>query len=290
MAPNGFCAPDRIDHWQKTGSCLKPDEARRVVEEHNRVAPAHRRISTNQDFKNMVHELRAKLPKECKGAEHCLVRDSRFAKHVQESFRPAKPDEWNENDREWLSTDDIVMVMKQYERAYTDFEFVGVFPINFAERIGEVCVSTRICDVPALVERLVYGGKKHFGIVFNLDRHDQGGSHWVAMYGSLDPSRRAYGIYFYDSVAVPPKKEFRVLMAQMQAYVHEHVRPQTERHFCKQYNKHRRQYKNTECGVFCMVFLINSIERGNRVHFRRVCIDIKDDDQTHRHRYILYTP
>lgn len=289
-ADTGYCAPDRIDRYRKTGSCLKPEEVHKVVAEHNRAAPAHRRISTNQGFKALVRELRAKLPEECQGTEHCLAKDPKMAKHVRASFRPIKPDEWESNDREWLSTDDIAMVMKQYEGAHTDFEFVGVFPINFAESYGRACVSPRICDVPALMDRLVYAGKTQFGIVFNLDRHDQGGSHWVAMYGSMDPGRRAYGIYYYDSVAVPPKKEFRNFMTQLQAHVHKHIRPQSERHFCKQFNKHRRQYKNTECGVFCMVFLINSIERGSHAHFRSVCIDIETDDTTHRHRSILYTP
>ena len=284
----GFCAPDRIDHYKKTGSCLKTNEARQLINVHNKKSPS-RQLPTNIDFKNMLIELKRNLPDTCK-QEHCLLKKPEFAKHVKSSFRPAKPSEWEQNAREWLNTDDIIAVLKQYESSHTHFEFVGVFPINFAEKHGDACISRRICDVPMFMERIVYSGKTQFGIVFNLDRHDQSGSHWVTMYCNLDPAMRFYGVYYYDAVAVPPKKEFRDLMNEIQKYVHTHIRPQSERHFCKQYNKHRRQYKNTECGVFCMVFIINCIQYGSHTHFRKVCMNMKDDDHIHQHRHVLYTP
>jgi hypothetical protein len=99
-----------------------------------------------------------------------------------------------------------------------------------------------------------------------------------------------YGIFYYDSVAVPPRQEFRAFMSSVQEYVHTHVHPQSKRHFCKQYNKHKRQFKNTECGVFSMLFGIECITKRMHSNFRTICSEIKDDDHTHKYRDILYTP
>jgi hypothetical protein len=34
------------------------------------------------------------------------------------------PDEWKSDPDAWLSSDDILHVMKQYEKAYPDFKFL----------------------------------------------------------------------------------------------------------------------------------------------------------------------
>ena len=45
--------------------------------------------------------------------------------------------------------------------------------------------------------------KKKIGIVFNLDKHDQEGSHWICMYVDLYTD----DIYYFDSYGQkPPKK------------------------------------------------------------------------------------
>jgi hypothetical protein len=50
---------------------------------------------------------------------------------LKESFAPESPEEWKSNPNEWLSSMDINKVMKQYEKAYKCFEFIGPSPIDY---------------------------------------------------------------------------------------------------------------------------------------------------------------
>ena len=40
---------------------------------------------------------------------------------MMQSFAPEAPKSWNKNPNEWLSSTDILKVMKQYEKAYRCF-------------------------------------------------------------------------------------------------------------------------------------------------------------------------
>jgi hypothetical protein len=285
----GFCAPHRIHNFKKTGSCLTLEEAKEIAKLHSKKTGTKVKINDKSKVTDIINEILKKLQDpNCKG-EHCLLKHKDYAKHLDDIFRPLKPDSWYTNEREWLSTDDILNVMKQYESSHSDFAFVDVCPINFAEQLTEnKCVSPTICNVEPFMRSIIEKKKNHFGIVFNLDRHDQSGSHWVAIYCNLDPKGVIYGIYYYDSVGVMPKDEFKEFMTKVQEFVHNNIN--NKRHFTKQVNKHRRQYKNTECGVYSMVSIISCMENRYNKHFRKVCMEIKDDDQTHKLRKILYTP
>jgi hypothetical protein len=218
------------------------------------------------------------------------LKQEEFAPHVGKSFRPLKPPEWNVNDREWLSTIDIQEVMEQYDAANPSFAFLGVHARDFATRTStNKCVSTSICDVPAFMSRLEKEGKTHFGLVFNLDKHTQSGSHWVCIYASLDPKRRMYGVYYYDSVAMPPNQEFTELMWQIKNYMHK-THPKRKRRFHRRLNRVRRQYKSTECGVYSMVLLITCMEKGDKLGYTSICDSMDTDDGVHMHRDILYSP
>ena len=64
-----------------------------------------------------------------------------------DSFAPESPPEWKKNPNEWLSSIDIIDVMKQYEKAYKCFDFIGPSPIDFDTRklYGE-CVWNELCN------------------------------------------------------------------------------------------------------------------------------------------------
>lgn len=257
---DGYCAPARVELFRKTGSCLLKDEVKSVSN------------------------------KTCKD-DLCVLQNPRTKHKLQHAFRPVMPGDWIYNDREWLSTDDIVAVLKQYEDAYKDFRFLGVHPINFEEeKYSGVCIGRSICNVNDLMYNNKKNGIKQFGIVFNLDRHDQGGSHWVCIYCGLDPTKRTYGIYYYDSIAMFPRIEFQNFMTKIQSYVYKNIMSRDEKPFPKQINKDRRQFKTTECGMFCMLFIIACIENGHNMHFREVCKCMKDDDWAQMYRSILYLP
>jgi hypothetical protein len=108
----------------------------------------------------------------------------------------------------------------------------------------------------------------------------------VTIYCSIDPESKLYGISFYDSMAISPKVEFETFMEMIQKYmVTNFSHPKI---FKIRRNKVKRQFKNTECGMFCLIFLISCHEKHNNERFKEVCKSIKDDDEVVNIRNILY--
>jgi Ulp1 family protease len=96
--------------------------------------------------------------------------------------------------------------------------------------------------------------------VFNLDKHDQPGSHWVSLFVSV-PKKT---IVFFDSAngGVP---------AEIRRFVKMVHKTNPEYKFIASKKEHQK--KNTECGVYSIHFIIemlrdfdkmlNTVMRGN---------------------------
>lgn len=186
------------------------------------------------------------------GDEHCWVdKDTSAARHA-DSLVPAAPSEWTANPEAWLSNFDILNVLTQYERRYPSFKFVGVFPINFAQRdtFGR-CVSEAMCSLRLSALKKKYSS---VGVVFNLDRHDQPGSHWVCAYvGLTEPNR---GFYYFDSNAEPMPPEVRRFAKSVVDQAKDDKEP-----FEVRENTVRKQFENNECGMFCIHFILMCLRR-----------------------------
>ena len=64
------------------------------------------------------------------------------------TFAPKQPKEWKKNPYEWLSSVELLQVMKQYENAYPSFEFLGPSPIDYdAKKMFGECVWEELCEV-----------------------------------------------------------------------------------------------------------------------------------------------
>ena len=85
--------------------------------------------------------------------DYCLLNTPDILKSIpltelENIFRPAKPLSWVANKTQWLSTIDIRRVMKQYERKYKDFKFIGPTPIDFDSKISaNRCVLDELCNI-----------------------------------------------------------------------------------------------------------------------------------------------
>ncbi len=135
-----------------------------------------------------------------------LVKNIKDKEIQEDTFRPEKPEEWYKNKTAWLSTLDIDIVMKQYEKM-TDFLFLGPVPIDFDTKIGfGLCIANELCNLN--LKALYKKGIRKIGVVFNLDPHYMSGSHWTALYANLDNG----GIYYFDSYAIKPPSEVEILM------------------------------------------------------------------------------
>lgn len=220
----------------------------------------------------------------CGGDEACWLdqpwMDPQFAQEKKrEVFRPPQPRVWSEKPNQWLNNEDIQKSMEQYNHAYPEFRFMGVFPVDFGSVIMGRCVSEQLCrlDIAALKRR----GIRHIGAIFNMDRHNEPGSHWVGLYASWDPAAENYGVYYYDSVGFRPPAEIAAFMKSIR------LQEASPKFKCHYNTGVRHQYGNTECGVFSMFFIIRCL-KGHP--FKEIMAsDFKDKEVQHL-RSILFRP
>ena len=160
------------------------------------------------------------------------------------------PKEWNINKNEWLNTNDIENVLRQYQKKHHDFMFIGAVPIDFDNELSPgMCVINELCKIN--LDSMLKNNKTKLGIVFNLDKHDEPGSHWVALYGDFNQNK----IIFFDSYGTKPPNEVIKLMKRLK------TQGRSNNKRIKLYvNKTRHQYKNSECGVYSIDFITKLLE------------------------------
>jgi hypothetical protein len=189
---------------------------------------------------------------------------SRIRKFI---FAPKQPPEWKSNPDEWLSNFDIEEVGKQYETSHPHFKLIGPTTIDFDERLpeeGGKCVLDDLCHFD--LAHFIKAKKTKIGIVFNLDRHDESGSHWVTLF--IDIENRF--LFFFDSADndIPPeiwvdekgmKKRKKEKKAPLVNRIMEQAKAQGMTF--KFYNNegHRHQNGNTECGMYSLFFIITML-------------------------------
>lgn len=160
------------------------------------------------------------------------------------AFRAPRPDAW-------LNENDINLVMAQFASTRGGaFRFHGTHPVDFRERTRDgKCVKPPWCDEFAVASVFEPGSASQRGWVFNTDRHDQGGSHWVALYVCTDPASRKYGSVFFNSVGAAPPAQIQEFMLDIRAASGDPLFP-------LRYSPARLQFGNRECGVFVISYLV----------------------------------
>ena len=165
--------------------------------------------------------------------------------------KPKAPDSWIVNPEEWLSSDDIEHVEKQFMKLFPKYYYVGTFPIDFDSKseTGK-CLVSSLCSLD--LKTLYAKGYTQIGIVFNTDVSTGPGKHWVAIFCDIGPEFEHPRITYFDSYSQKPEKEIQVLMKRwkeqwLQAGVHSTP-------MITSYNKTRHQYQDSECGMYCLYF------------------------------------
>ena len=196
------------------------------------------------------------------------IADQEKADIAQKHLRPSMPASWKNDPDMWLDSNNISNVLNQYEEAYSDFEFMGPFPIDFAapdpyQDAGgkKKCLMNEVCELR--VTTALSNGTKCIGIVYNLDPHFKSGSHWVANYIDVE----AHECYYFDSYGMAPPMQVARFMKWLTTQD-----PQMKLF----YNSRRLQYSNTECGVYCIYFIIRMLEGDKFLQITRR--KPKDDD------------
>jgi hypothetical protein len=179
----------------------------------------------------------------------------------KEYLRPRIPAEWLKDPDMWLDSTNIADVMNQYENVFPNFEFMGPFPIDFAAPnpykggAKKECLMNEICELR--VQKARADGVTAIGIVYNLDPHFKSGSHWVANYVDLKNKRCLY----FDSYGMKPPQQIEKFMSWLTTQD-----PDME----LSYNARRLQFKNTECGMYCLYFIIRMLAGDKFIDFSRM--------------------
>ena len=251
-------------------TCYTLPQLKKIAANYNK---SHNdKINLNLKKKDLWNTLKEKNFDTCQNNEYCWLKQNYMKinsniSNFKESFRPEKPTEWENEPNKWLNTYNILNVMKQYEDKYNKFKFIGVFPIDFRTKIGNSCVSPEMCSLN--IKDLLKKNKNRLGVVFNLDKHWQPGSHWTSLYINLDIKSTNYGAYYYDSVANKPPKEVIDFINSIKKQINKEISNKnkttnntankttnkTTKKFNFTYNKIEHQKSSTECGMFSIYFL-----------------------------------
>jgi len=248
-----YCAPNKN---KKTLTCFSKKDLIILIKSYNKHKKKEYQIQTENKTKNQLWNLlNQKMKKDCNN-EWCWIEKNfvpaSYSNKLKESFRPEMPKEWKKNPFEWLSNFDIEDVMKQYEKKYPSFIFMGPFPSDCPTVIN---CSLSGLTVDTFINRL---GKTKLGIIFNLDTHNKPGSHWVSTFFDFKKGR----IIYFDSVGMPPPKLIKIFLEKM--------KKSCEKYYLDNFdykkdvniyiNKTQFQFGNTECGIFSMYFIISNLQ------------------------------
>ena len=243
----------------------------------------HPDVKINTNSPKEIHKLLTEHLKDICNNEACWLKQKTVFGHLEselsDSFAPESPDEWKKNPNEWLSSTDIMKVMKQYEKAYKCFDFIGPTPINFNTRklYGE-CVWEELCNFN--LEKLINKGIKKIGIIFNTDPDTKPGQHWISMFINIKKKT----IFFFDSTGDPAPKEVNELINKIIEQGHNLDKPIN---FKVDSNKGiEHQYGNTECGIYSIFFIVHMLEDKMTEHYLKT--HILKDEYIEKFRHIYF--
>ena len=190
-----------------------------------------------------------------------LITDDTLRKKLDKyMFAPDQPASWKKNPNTWLNTNDIYDVLRQYEARFPYFCAIRPTPIDFDKKIGGVgtdsCVTEELCAFDA--NKQLADRKTKIGIVFNLDEHDEPGSHWVSLFVDLDDNFA----FYMDSGGDPAPSEVKALVKRIQ----EQCSRIGKKIVFYQNHPMQHQLGNTECGVYSLFFIITMLTGKTENH------------------------
>jgi hypothetical protein len=268
------CAPIRDGVFKK--GCLSKDELTSIW---NSLPVKTSRVSNNMTRTKLQMKLADKLP-DCGDDEKCWVETSKLStSKLVDYFKPDAPFHWYHEKNAWLSNFDILAILIQYETKHMDFKFLGVFPIDFES----LNCSHKLSEC-RFFDNVKYT-QKRFAMVLNLSKHNQRGTHWVAVFFDLDKNSKQHGAFFYDSYASKPPPLVNVFFNNIKKNIGYKIKTS--------HNTHLHQHQTTECGMFVMNFIIKCLQHP-KMTYVQICDMIrtqqsdKRDDKIYNERKSLY--
>ncbi len=214
-----------------------------------------RKITSNRPrniWKALHYVLNTSCNKETCWLRHKAIKNDIDLETKEYTFAPEAPKEWKENPTEWLTSIDILEVMKQYEKTYNCYEFIGPSPIDYDKHIAySECVWEELCEFS--LNKQIKEGKTKIGIIFNLDPHNKPGSHWVAMFIHIKKGE----IYYLDSYGEKIPRQIKKFAKKVQK---QSLKLGNKKEYKLIENKRRHQFSESECGMYSLYFLIQMLK------------------------------
>ena len=239
------------------------------------------KITTNSPEE--IHRLLSEKLKNVCNKESCWLKQKAafgpLSSDMSDSFAPESPVEWKKNPNEWLSSEDIMKVMKQYEKAYKCFDFIGPTPIDFDKKMlyGE-CVWDELCNFS--LAKQIKNGKTKIGVIFNTDPHNKPGKHWISLFINIKKKQ----IFFFDSTGDKAPKEVEDFINKIKQQGLS-LTPKIK--FVSDSNQDvEHQYGNTECGVYSLFFIVHMLEDKLTEHYLKT--HILKDEYIEKFRHVYF--
>ena len=274
------CSPKKSNEIQKF-TCYTSESLSKLKKFWNARHPDNKILTNNSE--EIWSQLKENMANVC-DTEACWLRQKFIDNNLDAdlrtyTFAPKSPLAWTKNKNEWLSSTDIEKVMKQYEHTYPHFAFIGPSPLDFdKKKLYNACVWEELCNFD--LKKYLKKNKTKIGIIFNMDPHYKGGSHWMCM--MVDISKQI--IYYFDSNGDKCPKEINNLVERIQ----EQGRAFNIDFKFEENHPYEHQEGDTECGMYVLYFII-TILTGKRNYKFFTSQKITDDDME-KYRKIFFNP
>ena len=261
------CSPGMSNKYRKY-TCYDDKFILKMKRLWNNKHPDNKIIGKN--IKDIWSELKNKMSNVCE-TEQCWLNQHFIKNNVSSDlktyiFAPKMPNSWKTNYNEWLTSTDIIKVMRHVEHGNKHFSFIGPSPIDFDDIKDKRCIWPELCNFN--LERHINKGKRKIGIIFNLDPHYKSGSHWVSLFIDCDNEY----IFFFDSNGTRIPKEIEQLVKRIQ----EQSSKIGNMFKFDQNHPFEHQYENTECGIYSIYLIITLLNGGKYDIFKKNRISDKE--------------
>lgn len=186
-----------------------------------------------------------------------------FRDLLNKHFKPKSPQSWKQKPNTWLSNFDIEKVLEQYKTKKN--VFLGVSAIDFENACGYFGFNH--CSFKPEMS------KKYF-MVINLSKHDESGTHWVALTMDTHINSLNYGAMYFDSYGSRPTSEIKNFVKRCHSDLQSIMKTKKysksliNKDFPLNYNRIQMQTSNSECGIYCLsyIHLFLNCKKGEDYH------------------------
>jgi hypothetical protein len=205
--------------------------------------------------------------------------------------KPDMPTNWCQRPSTWLSDRNISQAMSVLSKLCPRFVFCGILMRDFDRKRGDTCLSRTLSSLDLCSPnhdgfpwQELREKRSLAGFVINSDVSSGSGIHWTSLLFCFDRESAMYGVAHYDSLGKPPLSSVRHFMTSVSS----RMQDSTSAPFPVRFNRGGPQKFNSECGVYCMMFLYGACLSG--CDFDEICAGMPGDVAAQGFRRVIFKP